>query len=112
MTIDGFGKRHKYISNIHHSRDNIRNIGETEIEYLPLWMRTSQINSIESLGYVKAIPLCFCKPGTSKEIYTTLKRHNVTFKDFDFDIDRLIIDSTEGSSDEQYLVFHNYSYNV
>jgi len=112
MTIDGFGKRHKYISNVHHSRDNIRNIGETEIEYLPLWMRTSQINSIESLGYVKAIPLCFCKPGTSKEIYTTLKRHDVTFKNFDFDIDRLIIDSTEGSSDEQYLVFHNYSYNV
>ena len=112
MTIDGFGKRKKYISNIHHSRENIRDIGVTEIEYLPLWMRTSQRNSIEELGYVKAIPLCFCKPGTSKEIYTNLKRANITFKDFDFDVDRIIIDSTEGISQNQYLVFHNYSYNV
>lgn len=112
LTIDGLGKRQKFISNIHHVRDNIRNIGETEINYLPLWMRTSQYNSIEELGYVKAIPLCFCKPNMSKEIYTNLKRANITFKDFNFDIDRIIIDSTEGVSQNQYLVFHNYSYNV
>ena len=47
-----------------------------------------------------------------KEIYTNLKRANITFKDFNFDIDRIIIDSTEGVSQNQYLVFHNYSYNV
>lgn len=112
LTIDGLGKRKKYISNVTHSRDNIRDVGETDIEYLPLWMRTAQRNSIDELGYVKAIPLCFCKPGTGKEIYTNLKRANITFKDFDFDIDRIIIDSTEGISQNQYLLFHNYSYNV
>lgn len=112
ITIDETEKRKKYISNITNMRDNIRNIGETEINFLPLWMRTSQPGSIATLGYVKAIPLCYCKPGTSKEIATALKNANITFNQFDFDIDRYVIDTTEGNSQEQYLVFHNYDFNV
>ena len=112
MTVDGAGRRSKYISNIYHSRENIRDIGETEIEYLPLWMRSSQQNAIEALGYVKAVPLCYCKPGLSADILANLSRANIVFHNFDFEIDRVVIDTTEGVSQDQYLVFHNYSYNV
>lgn len=112
MTIDGSGRRTKYMSNIHHSRENIRDIGYTEIEYLPLWMRTSQANAVQALGYVKAVPLCYCKPGFGNDVMTALSNANVVFHDFDFEIDRVIIDTTQGVSQDQYLVFHNYSFNV
>lgn len=112
ITIDGSRKNKKYISNLTHVRNNIKNVGETEIEFLPLWMRTAQENNINFLGYTPAIPLCFCKPNTSKEILTALNRDNVSFQNFNIDVDRYIIDSTEGNSTEQYLVFHNYAHNV
>ena len=112
MTIDGSGRRTKYMSNIHHSRENIRDIGYTEIEYLPLWMRTSQASAVQALGYVKAVPLCYCKPGFGNDIMTALSNANVVFNDFDFEIDRVVIDTTQGVSQDQYLVFHNYSFNV
>ena len=37
---------------------------------------------------------------------------NFKFNDIDFDIDRYIIDSSTGNSNEQYIVFANYQYNV
>ena len=43
---------------------------------------------------------------------TAIKANNIDFKQFDFDIDRYIIDATTGNSQEQYLLFHNYEYNV
>jgi len=112
ISVDGNYPTKRYISSINHVRENIRAIGETEIEFLPLWMRTAQGNNVEYIGYTKAIPLCYCKPGTSKEILSALNRDNISFKKFNFDIDRFVIDSTTGNSNEQYLVFHNYEYNV
>jgi hypothetical protein len=112
ISVDGNYPTKRYISSINHVRENIRAIGETEIEFLPLWMRTAQGNNVEYIGYTKAIPLCYCKPGTSKEILSALNRDNISFKKFNFDIDRFVIDSTTGNSNEQYLVFHNYEYNI
>jgi hypothetical protein len=112
ITIDGAGKQTKYISNTYHARDNIRNLGETEIDYLPLWMRTSQPGQVESLGYTMAIPLCYTKPGLSKEVVTQMKRDDIRFQQFDFEVDRILIDSTTGIGEDSYLVYHNYSFNV
>ena len=112
ITVDGAGKQARYISNIYHARDHIRDIGATEIEFLPLWMRSSQPGEIASIGYTPAIPLAYAKPGMGKEIYTALKRDDIRFNTFDFDIDRIVIDSTEGKSQDQYLVYHNYNFNV
>jgi len=112
LTTDGELDNRKYISNITHMRKNIRKIGETELSFLPLWMRTSQPGQIKTLGYVKAVPLCYCKPGKSNEILTRLKLDGIKFNQFNFDINRYIIDSIEGNSNEQYLLFSNYTYNV
>lgn len=112
ISVDGSYPTKRYISSINHVRENIQAIGETEIEFLPLWMRTAQGENVEYLGYTKAIPLCYCKPGTSKEILSALERDKISFKNFNFDIDRFVIDTTTGNSNEQYLVFHNYEYNV
>jgi len=112
FTIDGNKKNVKYISNISNIRSNLRLVGETEREFLPLWMRSAQPGTIVELGYVPAIPICYCKPGTSQQVVTALKLAGVKFNQFNFDIDRIIIDSTIGNSQEQYIAFHNYEYNI
>lgn len=112
IKISDSGDITRYISNITNSRDNIRALGETEINFLPLWMRTPQEGNINILGYVPAVPLVYCKPGTSKIIKEYIDFIDFDFNQFDFDIDRYIIDSTEGNGNEQYLLFANYQFNV
>lgn len=112
ITVDGAGKQTKYISNTYHARENIRSIGETEIDYLPLWMKTSQPGQVEAIGYTMAIPLCYTKPGFGKEVITALNRDDIRFQQFDFEVDRILIDATTGDGLDSYLVFHNYSFNV
>jgi len=103
---------HRYISNTTNMRDNLSAVGETENEFLPLWMRTAQSGQTQALGYVMAVPLCYCQPGTSQGILTALKNSDFDFKQIDFEIDRYIIDSTEESGTEQYILFPNYQYNI
>lgn len=112
ITVDGANGDVKYISNLTHMRNAIRNIGATEKNFLPLWMRSSQEDSIGELGHVNAIPLCYCKPGTSETIKNAINFNNINFKQYDLDIDRYLIDSTEGNSEEQYIVFANYEFNT
>ena len=52
LTIDGKNDLTRYISNISNMRNNIKELGETEINYLPLWMRTAQPGSIESCSSI------------------------------------------------------------
>jgi hypothetical protein len=75
-------------------------------------MRTAQSGQTQALGYVMAVPLCYCQPGTSQGILTALKNSDFDFKQIDFEIDRYIIDSTEESGTEQYILFPNYQYNI
>jgi len=112
LTIDGSNDQTRYISSINNARKALKQIGETEVNFLPLWMRTSQPGSISILGYTKAVPLCYCKPGTSSVIATALKNRGIKFNQFDFDIDRVVIDSTTGNSAEQYIAFANFKINV
>ena len=112
ITIDGSNAKVKYISNMTHMRDAIRGVGATEKNFLPLWMRSSQDDAVGELGFVNAIPLCYCKPGTAKVIANTIDFKNINFKQYELDIDRYIIDSTEGVSEEQYILFANYEFNV
>lgn len=112
ITIDGANDKIRYISNISHVRDALKSLGETEVNFLPLWMRTSQPGTIAIQGYTKAVPLCYCKPGTSLIIKNALKNRGIQFNQFDFDIDRVVIDSTTGNSEEQYIAFANFKINV
>lgn len=102
----------RYISNISNMRDNIRAVGRTERSFVPLWMRSSQPGSVNELGYTSAIILCYCKPGTGEIIRSAINANNFDFSTFDLDLDRYIIDSTDITSEPQYLLFANYRYNV
>lgn len=106
------GQGKKYISNITNMQDSIKALGRTEYDFLPLWMRTPQIAGEQETGFILAIPLCYCKPGTSNEIMITLRNRTYDFKDLDIEIDRYTVDSVVGNSTDQYIVFGKYNYNI
>jgi len=93
-------------------RQRIRDLGITERDFLPLWMRTTQQGGIQEIGYTLAIPLCYCKPNTSNDIALNIKNSGYDFKMLNLEIDRYVIDSTKGISGEQYIAFGNYAYNI
>ena len=88
-------------------RERIKAIGLRDRDYLPLWMRTIQDGSLNELDWLPAIPLCYCKPGRGDDILLNLKNRNFDFKQLDYVIDRYIIDSVEGYSNDKYIVFEN-----
>ena len=102
----------RYISNITNMRDAIKTVGVTERNFVPLWMRTSQGTNVNELGYTPALVLCYTKPGKAAIIKSAIEANGFNFKQFDLEMDRYIIDSTLTSSQEKYILFANYQYNV
>jgi hypothetical protein len=101
------GTNFRYPASIALWRERIKSIGLKERQYLPLWMRTIQDGEVQELDYVKAIPLCFCKPGMADDILLNIKNRAFDFKQLDYVIDRYIIDSVTGYSADKYIVFKN-----
>ena len=102
----------RYISNITNMRDNIAASGTTVRDFLPLWMRTAQEGQLQELGYVSGIPLCYTIKDKSKVIKNAIDFAKFDFTQLNFDIDRYIIDNTTGNTNEQYLLFANYQFNI
>jgi hypothetical protein len=101
----------KYLSNLRNMRTQIKNIGEIQRRYLPLWMRTPQ-EDLSVIGYTSAIPICYCKPGTSKDILLNIKNSQIDLSVINFDIDRYIVERSDGIGKEQIILFANYQFNV
>jgi hypothetical protein len=108
---DSAPKKH-YINSITNWRNNIAEVGDSERNFLPVWMRSIQPGSKQQLGFKLAVPLCYCKPGTADDIILNIKFSGFDFKTLDYTIDRYIIDSVEGYSSDKYLVFKNHSTTV
>lgn len=102
----------RYLSNIRNMQDSIKALGVTEYDFLPLWMRTPQEAGQQEPGFQLAIPLCYCLPGKSAEVLAYIKNSKYNFKQLDITVDRYIVDSTTGNSNDQYILFGNQSYNA
>ena len=105
-------------SSISNWQDRIKNwtdddgVGlSTERNYLPLWMRSIQPESKQELGFILAIPICFCLPDKSTDILVNIKNYIKTtgfsFNKLDYTVDRYIIDSVADNDGDKYLVFKN-----
>lgn len=100
--------RYKFPSSLAIWRSRFKEMqAQKDSNYLPLWMRTVQEGSIQPLGYIKAIPLCYCKPGLASDIILNIKNSGFNFNQIDYTIDRYIIDSVEGYKQDKYLAFRN-----
>ena len=74
-------------------------------------MQTPQ-TTIAEIGYVPALVLCYCKPGGSTLIKEKIENQKINFKQFELDIDLVVIDNAESNADDQYLVFQKKEYVV
>lgn len=112
VNISGEDLENIYPSSIKNVRSNLAEVGLTENEFLPLWMTTPQDSRTAATGFVKAVPLCYCKPGEGQFILDNIVNRNFDFSQLDFEIDRFIIDSDINDVQEKYLKFSNARYNV
>ena len=96
-----------YPNSITNWRRNIEAVGPVERNYLPVWMRSIQPGQKQQLGFKLAVPLCYCKPGTADSIILNIKHSGFDFRTLDYTVDRYIIDSVDGYSNDKYLVFRN-----
>jgi hypothetical protein len=94
-------------SSITNWQKSISTVGLTERNYLPLWMRSMQLGQKAELGYVLAVPLCFCKPDTADNILLNIKFNGFDFSQLDYTIDRFTITSLSGYINDKYLVFND-----
>lgn len=78
---------------------------------LPLWMKTMTETQVP--GFVLAVPICYCKVGTSADIILNINNYindtsnNFNFNNIDYTADRYIISNVQGQIGQQYLVFNN-----
>jgi hypothetical protein len=76
-------------------------------KYRPLWMNTSQDGTGNIVGYVKAVPICYLKPGQSAKVLQLIQKSNFDFKSLNFTIDRIIIQNPQGETGDKYIKFIN-----
>jgi hypothetical protein len=96
-----------YPSSITNWQSRLSTVGLTERNYLPLWMRSIQTGDKQQLGYVLAVPLCFCKPGTATTILKNIEFNGFAFNTLDYTVDRFTISAVTGYSSDKYIVFRN-----
>ena len=58
-------------------------------------MRTTQSGNLAPLGFVLAVPICYCKPGTSALLKKRITDKGLIFRNIDFIIDRYQINQSK-----------------
>ena len=92
-------------NSVRNMRNRIREIGERDREFLPLWMRSIQKTATFELGYTKAMVLCYAKPGKAETIMARIRANAFDFKTIDFVADRYVIDILDGEIQDTYIQF-------
>ena len=92
-------------NSIRNMRNRIKNVGDRDREFLPLWMRSIQDQASFEPGYTKSLILCYCKPGSSPAVLARIRASGFDFKSIDFQADRYIIDIIDGQIEDKYLAF-------
>ena len=84
-----------YPNAVANMRSRMKSLGHKEWDYLPLWMKTTQAGDLAPLGYVMAVPICYCKPGKSALIKKRIEDKNLEFKNIAFTIDRYVVSKSK-----------------
>lgn len=71
----------------------------------PQFMRTPQTGNSLPTNYIPVVPLCYVKPGKSKQILKKIAASGFKFNLIDFEIDRLIVQNSLDNSTAKYLLF-------
>jgi len=113
ITIDQLIRRFLYPNSVTNMQQRLKEIipeGDSTIinineKFIPLWMSSTQTTTGTALGYTKAVPIAYAKPGFGATILENIQESGFDFKNIEFEVDRLIIDSVEGEAGDKYIVF-------
>jgi len=89
-----------YPNAVANMRSRMKSLGHKEWDYLPLWMKTTQVGGLAPLGYVMAVPICYCKPGTAALIKKRIEDKQLEFKNIKFTIDRYLVSNSMVTPEE------------
>jgi hypothetical protein len=89
-----------YPNAVANMRSRMKSLGHKEWDYLPLWMKTTQAGDLAPLGYVMAVPIAYCKPGTSELVKKRIEDKALEFKNIAFTIDRYVVSKSTVSPEE------------
>ena len=84
-----------YPNAVANMRSRMKTLGHKEWDHLPLWMKTTQPDGLAPLGFVLAVPICYCKPGTSALLKKRIIDKGLIFRNIDFIIDRYQINQSK-----------------
>ena len=113
ITIDQLIQKFLYPNSVTNMQKKLKEIipsGDSTLinineEFIPLWMSSTQESSGTALGYTKAVPICYTQPGFATEILENIQDNGFDFKNIEFEVDRLTIDSVEGETGDKYIAF-------
>ena len=83
-----------YPNAVENMRNRMKSLGHKEYSNLPLWMRTTQPGSLAPLGFVLAVPICYCKVGTSALVKKRIQDKKLKFTNIEFTIDRYLVNKS------------------
>ena len=89
-----------YPNAVANMRTRMKSLGHKEWDYLPLWMKTTQAGDLAPLGYVMAVPIAYCKPGTSALVKKRIEDKSLNFRNIAFTIDRYVVSKSTVSPSE------------
>ena len=89
-----------YPNAVANMRSRMKTLGHKEWDYLPLWMKSTQSGDKAPLGFVLAVPICYCKPGTSGLVKKRIEDKALEFKNIKFIIDRYTVSNSKISSNQ------------
>ena len=113
ITIDQLAYRFLYPNSVTNMQEKLLSLypenDSTQIsineKFLPLWMSTSQKSTGLALGYTKAVAIAYVMPGQGISILENIQESGFDFKNIEFEVDRLTIDSVEGQTGDKYIAF-------
>jgi hypothetical protein len=71
----------------------------------PKFMNSIQKATGAPLGFIKAVPICYARPGKGASVVRKIQLTGFDFKLLDFEVDRIVVEQTLDSDTAKYLKF-------
>lgn len=101
-----------FVASNQNIRSELRKLGKTDRNFLPLWMRTPQPGQAQEQGYTLAIPLVYVKPGFGDSVLSAIRVNEISFDQLNIEVDRFLIESSKTVSEPQYILFQGSDFTV
>lgn len=93
-------------ASIENMRDRFANLGFAfNDSFVPRFMKTTQAGFDRPAEYIKSMILCYTLPNQGTKILRRINRSKFNFTQFDFDIDRIIVQDSLDNPTAKYVVF-------